>query len=226
MPEAIGQGKEGHLCYSVPRPRLRGQEHPTYKFPNLQEPSKDLKSVTDRAAQTLLWTELIRGLGRVLSNLLWETAPPHQISTPENDPLDPGVLGEHAPSCHLSIHPSIHRERREALHRRPALPGCLPLSPVRPHCHPPHMPPDMAGPTSPTGPPTLTFVGPSASSVASSKRPALWTTLLKAPTSSSPWRSTRNCCTTGRSGSKWDFGGGQDHGQHPGPLPLLWPPFS
>ena len=33
----------------------------TYKYVNLREPSMDMKSVTDRAAQTLLWTELIRG---------------------------------------------------------------------------------------------------------------------------------------------------------------------
>lgn len=31
------------------------------EYVNAQEPSMDMKSVTDRAAQTLLWTELIRG---------------------------------------------------------------------------------------------------------------------------------------------------------------------
>lgn len=31
------------------------------EYVNLQEPSMDMKSVTDRAAQTLLWTELVRG---------------------------------------------------------------------------------------------------------------------------------------------------------------------
>lgn len=31
------------------------------EYVNLREPSMDMKSVTDRAAQTLLWTELIRG---------------------------------------------------------------------------------------------------------------------------------------------------------------------
>lgn len=31
------------------------------EFVNMQEPSMDMKAVTDRAAQTLLWTELIRG---------------------------------------------------------------------------------------------------------------------------------------------------------------------
>lgn len=33
----------------------------TAEYVNLREPSMDMKSVTDRAAQTLLWTELIRG---------------------------------------------------------------------------------------------------------------------------------------------------------------------
>lgn len=33
----------------------------TYKYVNLQEFKTDMKSVTDRAARTLLWTELFRG---------------------------------------------------------------------------------------------------------------------------------------------------------------------
>lgn len=31
------------------------------EFVNAQEPLNDMKSITDRAAQTLLWTELFRG---------------------------------------------------------------------------------------------------------------------------------------------------------------------
>lgn len=31
------------------------------EYVNFREPSMDMKSVTDRAAQTLLWTELLRG---------------------------------------------------------------------------------------------------------------------------------------------------------------------
>nr|XP_031546973.1 NADH dehydrogenase [ubiquinone] iron-sulfur protein 8, mitochondrial [Vicugna pacos] len=46
----------------------------TYKYVNMREPSMDMKSVTDRAAQTLLWTELIRGLGMTLSYLFREPA--------------------------------------------------------------------------------------------------------------------------------------------------------
>ncbi|KAK7813266.1 hypothetical protein U0070_005171 [Myodes glareolus] len=33
----------------------------TYKYVNVQELDMDMKSVTDRAARTLMWTELIRG---------------------------------------------------------------------------------------------------------------------------------------------------------------------
>lgn len=61
----------------------------------------DVKSVTDRAAQTLLWTELIRGLGRVLSDLLREIATINY--PPEKGPLGPCFHGEHA----LHHHPSI-----------------------------------------------------------------------------------------------------------------------
>ncbi|KAM5317277.1 NADH dehydrogenase [ubiquinone] iron-sulfur protein 8, mitochondrial isoform 1-T1 [Glossophaga mutica] len=66
----------------------------TYKYVNLQEPSMDMKSVTDRAAQTLLWTELIRGLGMTLSYLFRE---PATINYPfEKGPLSPRFRGEHA----------------------------------------------------------------------------------------------------------------------------------
>uniref|UniRef100_A0A673TKM3 NADH dehydrogenase [ubiquinone] iron-sulfur protein 8, mitochondrial n=1 Tax=Suricata suricatta TaxID=37032 RepID=A0A673TKM3_SURSU len=66
----------------------------TYKFVNMQEPSMDMKSVTDRAAQTLLWTELIRGLGMTLSYLFRE---PATINYPfEKGPLSPRFRGEHA----------------------------------------------------------------------------------------------------------------------------------
>ena len=54
----------------------------------------DMKSVTDRAAQTLLWTELIRGLGMTLSYLFRE---PATINYPfEKGPLSPRFRGEHA----------------------------------------------------------------------------------------------------------------------------------
>nr|KAF6325156.1 NADH:ubiquinone oxidoreductase core subunit S8 [Myotis myotis] len=54
----------------------------------------DMKSVTDRAAQTLLWTELARGLGMTLSYLFRE---PATINYPfEKGPLSPRFRGEHA----------------------------------------------------------------------------------------------------------------------------------
>lgn len=34
---------------------------PPTEYVNVQEPAMDMKSITDRAAQTLLWTELFRG---------------------------------------------------------------------------------------------------------------------------------------------------------------------
>lgn len=92
------------------------------EYVNLREPSMDMKSVTDRAAQTLLWTELARGgpvgegglardpavreegltamplmptgLGMTLSYLFRE---PATINYPfEKGPLSPRFRGEHA----------------------------------------------------------------------------------------------------------------------------------
>eukprot|EP00069_Balaena_mysticetus_P001279 bmy_15192T0 len=64
------------------------------EYVNMREPSMDMKSVTDRAAQTLLWTELIRGLGMTLSYLFRE---PATINYPfEKGPLSPRFRGEHA----------------------------------------------------------------------------------------------------------------------------------
>lgn len=124
MPEATGQGKEGHLCYSA-------------LLPNLQEPSKDLKSVTDRAAQTLLWTELLRSLGRVLSNLLRETtAPPSYTHTRERPTGSRCPWGNmHQAAVHLFIHPSTGRGEAHCtagqLYR---LPAPNRPSPVRSSC--------------------------------------------------------------------------------------------
>ncbi|XP_072495458.1 NADH dehydrogenase [ubiquinone] iron-sulfur protein 8, mitochondrial isoform X1 [Notamacropus eugenii] len=66
----------------------------SYKYVNMKEPTMDMKSVTDRAAQTLLWTELFRGLGMTLSYLFRE---PATINYPfEKGPLSPRFRGEHA----------------------------------------------------------------------------------------------------------------------------------
>uniref|UniRef100_A0A672QG20 NADH dehydrogenase [ubiquinone] iron-sulfur protein 8, mitochondrial n=1 Tax=Sinocyclocheilus grahami TaxID=75366 RepID=A0A672QG20_SINGR len=64
------------------------------KYVNNQEEATDMKSITDRAAQTLLWTELFRGLGMTMSYLFRE---PATINYPfEKGPLSPRFRGEHA----------------------------------------------------------------------------------------------------------------------------------
>ncbi|XP_056097295.1 NADH:ubiquinone oxidoreductase core subunit S8a [Rhinichthys klamathensis goyatoka] len=64
------------------------------KYVNNQEDATDMKSITDRAAQTLLWTELFRGLGMTMSYLFRE---PATINYPfEKGPLSPRFRGEHA----------------------------------------------------------------------------------------------------------------------------------
>lgn len=45
------------------------------EYVNLREPSMDIKSVTDRAAQTLLWTELARGRSWGLGRVGWGWVP-------------------------------------------------------------------------------------------------------------------------------------------------------
>ncbi|XP_067373913.1 NADH:ubiquinone oxidoreductase core subunit S8b isoform X3 [Channa argus] len=65
-----------------------------YKYVNAQELPKDLRAITDRAATTLLWTELFRGLAMTLSYLFRE---PATINYPfEKGPLSPRFRGEHA----------------------------------------------------------------------------------------------------------------------------------
>uniref|UniRef100_A0A3B3HPH8 NADH dehydrogenase [ubiquinone] iron-sulfur protein 8, mitochondrial n=1 Tax=Oryzias latipes TaxID=8090 RepID=A0A3B3HPH8_ORYLA len=64
------------------------------EYVNAQEVPTDMKSITDRAAQTLLWTELFRGLGMTMSYLFRE---PATINYPfEKGPLSPRFRGEHA----------------------------------------------------------------------------------------------------------------------------------
>ncbi|XP_034545557.1 NADH:ubiquinone oxidoreductase core subunit S8b isoform X1 [Notolabrus celidotus] len=81
-----GPGVVRSFCLSV---QAKG-----YKYVNAQELPTDLKSITDRAATTLLWTELFRGLGMTLSYLFRE---PATINYPfEKGPLSPRFRGEHA----------------------------------------------------------------------------------------------------------------------------------
>ncbi|RVE75608.1 hypothetical protein OJAV_G00000300 [Oryzias javanicus] len=75
-------------CFSVSHQRCG------FKYVNAQEVPTDMKSITDRAAQTLLWTELFRGLGMTMSYLFRE---PATINYPfEKGPLSPRFRGEHA----------------------------------------------------------------------------------------------------------------------------------
>merc|ERR1711976_1101287 len=65
-----------------------------YKDVSEPEPEMDMKSITDRAATTLFWTELARGMGVVVSQIFKE---PATINYPfEKGPLSPRFRGEHA----------------------------------------------------------------------------------------------------------------------------------
>ncbi|KAK2852390.1 hypothetical protein Q7C36_007591 [Tachysurus vachellii] len=80
--------------HNLVRPLSLSAHRECYKYVNAQEPLNDMKSITDRAAQTLLWTELFRGLGMTMSYLFRE---PATINYPfEKGPLSPRFRGEHA----------------------------------------------------------------------------------------------------------------------------------
>lgn len=69
-------------------------ETPGYIYVNNKELSMDMKDVTDRAANTMFWTEIIRGLGVTLAHIFKE---PATINYPfEKGPLSPRFRGEHA----------------------------------------------------------------------------------------------------------------------------------
>uniref|UniRef100_A0A6M2DFQ0 Putative ubiquinone oxidoreductase ndufs8/23 kDa subunit n=1 Tax=Xenopsylla cheopis TaxID=163159 RepID=A0A6M2DFQ0_XENCH len=67
----------------------------TYIYVNpYKELKNDLTSVTDRAAQTIFWTELFRGFAVTLGHIFKE---PATINYPfEKGPLSPRFRGEHA----------------------------------------------------------------------------------------------------------------------------------
>lgn len=67
---------------------------PGYVYVNAKELSMDMKEITDRAAQTMFWTELVRGMGVTLAHIFKE---PATINYPfEKGPLSPRFRGEHA----------------------------------------------------------------------------------------------------------------------------------
>lgn len=79
---------------SLVRPLSVSAQRGAIKYVNAQDIPTDMKSITDRAAQTLLWTELFRGLGMTMSYLFRE---PATINYPfEKGPLSPRFRGEHA----------------------------------------------------------------------------------------------------------------------------------
>lgn len=67
---------------------------PGYVYVNNEVISMDMKDITNRAAQTMFWTELFRGLGVTLAHIFKE---PATINYPfEKGPLSPRFRGEHA----------------------------------------------------------------------------------------------------------------------------------
>jgi len=65
-----------------------------YKYVNAEEVSMKWRDITDRAATTIFWTELLRGGGVTLAHLFKE---PATINYPfEKGPLSPRFRGEHA----------------------------------------------------------------------------------------------------------------------------------
>ncbi|XP_043827468.1 LOW QUALITY PROTEIN: NADH dehydrogenase [ubiquinone] iron-sulfur protein 8, mitochondrial-like [Dromiciops gliroides] len=83
-------------CQSLSR-CLHSSPSSSYKYVNVKKPTMDLKSVTDRVAQTPLWMELFRGLGVTLSYPFREPSTINYLNYPfEKGPLSPGFPGEHA----------------------------------------------------------------------------------------------------------------------------------
>ncbi|CAH2037134.1 unnamed protein product, partial [Iphiclides podalirius] len=67
---------------------------PGYKYVNAEELDMSFKEMSNRAAQTLFWTELARGFAVTLAHIFKE---PATINYPfEKGPLSPRFRGEHA----------------------------------------------------------------------------------------------------------------------------------
>lgn len=65
-----------------------------YIFVNNKDPSMEWSDITDRAAQSVFWTELFRGSAVTLAHIFKE---PATINYPfEKGPLSPRFRGEHA----------------------------------------------------------------------------------------------------------------------------------
>ncbi|XP_026729064.1 NADH-ubiquinone oxidoreductase subunit 8-like [Trichoplusia ni] len=88
-----------HAQYSTPAQEGKTEKvypptSPGYKYVNAEDPNMTMKALTDRAAQTLFWTELARGFAVTLAHIFKE---PATINYPfEKGPLSPRFRGEHA----------------------------------------------------------------------------------------------------------------------------------
>nr|BBB06730.1 hypothetical protein [Pieris brassicae] len=87
-----------HAQYSTPSEGKLEKVYPTdvpgYKYVNAEDPDMSFKAMTDRAAQTMFWTELIRGFAVTFAHIFKE---PATINYPfEKGPLSPRFRGEHA----------------------------------------------------------------------------------------------------------------------------------
>lgn len=83
---AVSENKDQHSALS--------EKHGNYYYVNNIEPSMEFAEITDRAAQTIFWTELFRGAAVTLAHIFKE---PATINYPfEKGPLSPRFRGEHA----------------------------------------------------------------------------------------------------------------------------------
>lgn len=83
-----------HIRYASGQAKPEETPTPGYVYVNNKPVSMDMKDITDRAAQTMFLTELIRGLGITLAHIFKE---PATINYPfEKGPLSPRFRGEHA----------------------------------------------------------------------------------------------------------------------------------
>lgn len=73
---------------------LTSSKHGDWIYVNNQEPSMEIKDITDRAAESIFFTELFRGMAVTLAHIFKE---PATINYPfEKGPLSPRFRGEHA----------------------------------------------------------------------------------------------------------------------------------
>ncbi|KAI5636267.1 4Fe-4S binding domain-containing protein [Phthorimaea operculella] len=88
-----------HAQYSTPSENKMEPYPPKtvdkgYMYVNADDPNMTMRSMSDRAAQTLFWTELARGFAVTLAHIFKE---PATINYPfEKAPLSPRFRGEHA----------------------------------------------------------------------------------------------------------------------------------